>query len=128
MIEIKSHKSFCFLFSGIEENNVSRLPKSGVRIIPGIKKKYTDELIKKHKNKPNSQGLFRVDILVYKGEQDNLGKGDLDNYSKAILDIITESKTIWKDDKQVDELHVIRKKTNTKSKIMVIINELKPIK
>jgi crossover junction endodeoxyribonuclease RusA len=34
--------------------------------------------------------------------------GDIDNYIKTILDSINRSKLIWKDDKQVTEIHAER--------------------
>lgn len=47
---------------------------------------------------------FNVDITI-NCANDRLGKADLDNYSKAILDGITTSKKIWNDDKQIDILN-----------------------
>ncbi len=123
-IAIKISQLYHFVFSSIEENGGIRLPKSGVKIIPNIKEKYADELSKRINGTPNSEESFRVNIIVYNGKQDKLGTGDLDNYAKAILDIITKSQTIWKDDKQVDELCVVRKNKKAKSEIEVIINEM----
>lgn len=55
----------------------------------------------------SSTQKFCVTIKVYKG-MDTLGKGDLDNYCKAILDAITFTKKVWLDDKQVDEISMKR--------------------
>lgn len=44
---------------------------------------------------------------MYKGK-DSLGGADLDNYCKALLDGITQCKKFWKDDRQVDEIHLNR--------------------
>ena len=55
--------------------------------------------------------------LKVKCGMDGLGKADLDNYCKAVLDGITSTKKIWIDDKQVDEIRVVRvfTKDNTSS-------------
>jgi Endodeoxyribonuclease RusA len=50
---------------------------------------------------------FSVDLKIFKGN-DRLGGGDLDNYCKAILDAITLTEKVWKDDKQVDEISIKR--------------------
>lgn len=57
---------------------------------------------------------YMVQISVTKGN-DTLGTGDLDNYSKAILDGITHSRMIWKDDGQVDHLIVRRFYDNSRT-------------
>jgi len=57
---------------------------------------------------------YMVQISVTKGN-DTLGAGDLDNYSKAILDGITHSRKIWKDDGQVDHLIVQRFYDNSRT-------------
>lgn len=124
IVTIKTIRPFRFVLSAIEEDGKYRLPKSGVRIISDIKDKYAKELRKNTKRNFNVEGLFGVYIIVYNGSEDNLGEGDLDNYSKGILDIITKTKIIWKDDKQVNELHLVRKQIQTKSEIEVIINEI----
>jgi len=50
---------------------------------------------------------YKVDIKVFKAN-DKLGGGDLDNYCKAILDGVTSTQKVWRDDKQVDELSIKR--------------------
>ncbi|MCD4834225.1 MAG: RusA family crossover junction endodeoxyribonuclease [Bacteroidales bacterium] len=67
---------------------------------------------------------YSVEIIVYRGS-DRLGSADLDNYTKVILDGITHSSKVWKDDKQVDKLVVKRKySAEEKSKITLKIKEL----
>ena len=58
-------------------------------------------------HEPDETARYKVNIMIYKSN-DKLGGGDLDNYCKAILDGITSTKKVWKDDKQVDELIVKR--------------------
>ncbi len=65
-----------------------------------------------YKGTPDSS-KYMVHISVTKGD-DTLGTGDLDNYSKAILDGITNSRKIWKDDGQVDHLIVQRSYDNSR--------------
>ncbi|MBK7215162.1 MAG: RusA family crossover junction endodeoxyribonuclease [Bacteroidales bacterium] len=61
-----------------------------------------------------SKSKFAIKITITRGN-DRLGGGDLDNYSKAILDGITCSKKIWIDDSSVDHLEVIRLYDRTKN-------------
>ena len=60
-----------------------------------------------HNSTIDDHSKFDVTIRVICG-RDKLGKADLDNYCKAILDGITNTKKIWKDDKQVDKIEIIR--------------------
>ncbi len=67
---------------------------------------------------------FSVIIKVSCGK-DRLGAADLDNYCKAILDGITATAKVWKDDRQVDALSITREYTNDlASSICVEIAEL----
>jgi Holliday junction resolvase RusA-like endonuclease len=67
---------------------------------------------------------FKVEIVVNCGN-DKLGKADLDNYCKAILDGITSTKKIWLDDKQIDFILLKRIYTqNRLSNIQINISEL----
>lgn len=52
-------------------------------------------------------GRFAVLITVFIAN-DGLGRADLDNYAKTILDAITNSACLWKNDSQVDFLNVNR--------------------
>ena len=54
---------------------------------------------------------FKVEIIVHKSN-DNIGVADLDNYCKAILDAVTQTKKIWYDDKQVDQIFLQRLHTS----------------
>ena len=109
----------------VNNSDKHRLPKKGVRIIPSLQKDVVKKLLAENilPEKSNPQSRFCVKIIVYNGSDDKLGCGDLDNYSKAILDIITKTNRVWKDDKQVDELNIIRKYNKTNSSIKVIIRE-----
>lgn len=110
----------------VNKSDKYRLPKKGVRIFPFLKQHVVDKILSENflPEKYDAESRFFIKIIVYVGKKDKLGKGDLDNYSKAILDIITKTNRVWKDDKQVDELHVIRKNINSTSNIKVIINKL----
>ncbi len=67
---------------------------------------------------------YSVQIIIYKGN-DGLGSADLDNYSKAILDGITSTHKVWKDDKQVDKLVLERiYYDDYKSRILLKINTI----
>jgi hypothetical protein len=52
---------------------------------------------------------------------------DLDNYAKPILDAITQSELIWRDDRQIDRLEVMRTReyseANTSASVSVKIME-----
>ncbi|MDT0295881.1 RusA family crossover junction endodeoxyribonuclease [Mesonia ostreae] len=68
---------------------------------------------------------FKVHIIINCGK-DKLGKADLDNYSKAILDGITSSRKIWNDDKQIDELYLKRYYVNEDiSNILIKIEQIR---
>lgn len=118
-MSIEKKNKNCYVFYPYK----NRLPKSGVRKIPTLKDYYS-KLLKKiieNENAVNKQDSYKVEIVVFDGNGDKLGGGDLDNYAKAILDIITKSKRIWKDDKQVDELKIVRKYSGLNSKIQVTL-------
>ena len=76
-------------------------------------------------NELSHNSKFKVCIIVYNGSLDRLGGADLDNYCKAILDGVTSTNKVWKDDRQVDEIHVKRKYINGKtSSIYVKIEQI----
>ena len=82
-----------------------------------------DYSFKRIQNYSNS-AKFSVKIKVSCGK-DRLGAADLDNYCKAILDGITATQKVWKDDRQVDAITVTRKYTmDSASSINVEIAEL----
>lgn len=124
IVTLITRKPLCFIFSKIEHNGVLRLPKSGVRIVTNLKERYELELTRKYKSKVNNRSAFKVEIIVFNGKEDNLGTGDLDNYAKGILDIITKTNTVWNDDRQIDELRILRKKSKKQSEIKITINEI----
>lgn len=67
---------------------------------------------------------FKVRLIVNCGK-DRLGKADLDNYCKAILDGITKTQKVWKDDRLIDEISIKRIYSNKKtSTINLIISPL----
>jgi Holliday junction resolvase RusA-like endonuclease len=68
---------------------------------------------------------YKVEIIIYNGK-DRLGGADLDNYCKAILDGVTATKKVWKDDKQVDELNIRRMYTTDKSSYIQL--KIEPVK
>lgn len=112
----------------VEVNNSlsKRLPKKGIKSTKNIKDKYSKLL---SKQLPESKKFinfetdqkFSVQITIYNGSRDRLGTGDLDNYSKAIMDIITRCNSVWKDDKYVDKLFITRKYISNFSKIKTSI-------
>ena len=69
------------------------------------------------KIKKNQQALADETMPVYK-------KPDLDNYIKALLDSISDSSLLWKDDGQVSEIHA-KKVYSLNPRIEVEIEELK---
>jgi len=89
-----------------------RLPKKGVNIERGFLQRYVDKLNTKLSKQRHTKWpidkRYRVHLCVYAKPKEILGKGDLDNYCKAVLDIITKTERIWGDDKQVDEIYIQR--------------------
>jgi hypothetical protein len=67
---------------------------------------------------------YRVSMVVCRAA-DGLGAADLDNYCKPILDALTRTKKVWRDDKQIDNLAVTRLDTlDSESSITVEITRL----
>lgn len=54
-------------------------------------------------------------------------KQDLDNRAKAMQDALTEA-GVWKDDSQIDELHLIRREVVRGGMVKVVITELQGAK
>lgn len=69
------------------------------------------------KIKKNQQALEDETMPVYK-------KPDLDNYIKALLDSISDSSLLWKDDGQVSEIHA-KKVYSLNPRIEVEVEEVK---
>jgi Holliday junction resolvase RusA-like endonuclease len=59
------------------------------------------------------EGPLRVDMHVVAKRPANPAnpwpRGDVDNYAKGPLDVITKSERVWSDDSQVVELHVTKR-------------------
>lgn len=55
-------------------------------------------------------GAVKVELRIYRNRKSAISKrfGDADNLAKIILDAITETGAVWKDDCQVTDLHVIK--------------------
>jgi Holliday junction resolvase RusA-like endonuclease len=57
------------------------------------------------KNGINSSSRYSVHIKIDQGKRPNY---DIDNYAKQIIDTLTNTRLLWGDDSQVDELFVKR--------------------
>ena len=51
-----------------------------------------------------------------------VASGDVDNYAKAILD--GSNRILWRDDKQVDDLHVRRHIDDSTERAVVVVTEI----
>jgi len=69
---------------------------------------------------PLQEGRLSVRIEAYPPDK---RKRDLDNLPKAPLDALTIS-GLWKDDSQIDELHIVRCSVVSAGFIRVVINQL----
>ena len=49
---------------------------------------------------------------------------DVDNQSKLILDVLTDTKLLWRDDSQVVQLHLCKRYEEV-SKVTIIVNRIK---
>ena len=85
---------------------------------------YFERALTRVKSNVDSISKFSVEIIVNNGT-DRLGSGDLDNYCKPLLDGITSTQKIWRDDKQVDEIKISRTYfKNKESSIILKIRKL----
>ena len=79
---------------------------------------------------PPSKGTFSVDLefICYrpKNPTNTYAIGDIDNFAKAPLDAITQSKMVWEDDVQITELTCSKRYQNKDEPfgIKVIIRQL----
>jgi len=60
--------------------------------------------------KRRSSGPYRYSVTVEIIEGGTRPANDLDNYAKPIIDAVTQSRLLWKDDKQIDELIIRRRR------------------
>lgn len=80
----------------------SSLDLWGDKIIP----KFKEQLNKVGHTSPDNN-RYKVKMIITQGNKKPAK--DIDNYVKSIFDSITQSKQIWFDDEQIDELFVQRK-------------------
>ena len=69
-------------------------------------------------------GRLRVEILLQK---DTHGRFDVDNFAKVLLDGLKPAyvfRGLYKDDSQIDELHIYRGKKHIKPRAVVRVTEL----
>ena len=128
-IKRKKKKIYIEIFPFKYENEMQpRLPRKqskGYRLQKDTNS-FFNEVLNEVESFYSSKSKFFIKILIYKGG-DKLGTADLDNYAKAILDGITNTKKIWKDDKQVDKLLIKRIYFNYDiSKIKLKIKKITP--
>lgn len=75
------------------------------------------------KELPNfGEARLKVVIRLY---PPTLGRYDIDNHAKCLLDGITHSKRVWVDDAQIDDLRIIRMKkagkTNARAELVITV-------
>ncbi len=60
-------------------------------------------------NKP-LKGAVKVSLKISRDKKSAISQnfGDVDNLAKIILDAITATGAVWRDDRQITELHVIK--------------------
>lgn len=68
--------------------------------------------------------LTRTGILRTGALFEHLKKPDADNLAKAVLDAISDSQRVWKDDAQVVELAVTKSWTSGESGLLLELNSL----
>lgn len=72
----------------------------------------------------DEESRFRVDVQIDAGAKSP--HHDVDNFVKDIMDAITYEKLVWKDDSQIDEIHVRRTKHTDQPNTMVLL-KIQPI-
>lgn len=70
---------------------------------------------------PDPQSRYKVTLHFYTTKY---RAGDCDNLSKAVLDALNG--IIWKDDDQVDELHIFKQKEPTNPGVEITISPVPP--
>lgn len=96
-----------FIYLDGRKPRLPRKQSNGYKLIEDTKLFFNTVLSELTNNFDSENDKFEVFIKVNKGK-DKLGSADLDNYCKAILDGITSTKKVWKDDKQIDGLFITR--------------------
>ena len=96
-----------FIYLDGRKPRLPRKQSNGYKLIDDTKLFFKTILSELTNNFDSENDKFEVFIKVNKGK-DKLGSADLDNYCKAILDGITSTNKVWKDDKQIDGLFVTR--------------------
>lgn len=96
-----------FIYLDGRKPRLPRKQSNGYKLIEDTKLFFKTILSELTNNFDSENDKFEVFIKVNKGK-DKLGSADLDNYCKAILDGITSTNKVWKDDKQIDGLFVTR--------------------
>lgn len=75
---------------------------------------------------PTGAARFRYSVSITIIESHFSPALDLDNYAKPLLDAITQSRMVWRDDRQIDRLEVVRIRdyTETHTSALVTINTM----
>lgn len=106
-----------------------RFTRAGIAYDPPESRKYKANLAQLILSQINSPALFtgavHVRIVVYRNfKKATVPKfGDIDNLAKIILDAITMSGAVWKDDRQITDLH-ITKATAPEPRVEIWIEEI----
>lgn len=96
-----------------------RFTRAGVAYDPPQARLYKARLgldiVQRVRTRKPLSGALRVELKIYRaGEQFkqrgaiNRRFGDIDNLAKIILDAITQTGAVWRDDSQIVELHVVK--------------------
>ena len=85
------------------------------------KRRVVQEVLSQCKPK-TIMGRVRLDIVLYPPDRRKL---DIDNRLKALCDAITDAH-VWRDDEQIDEIHMVRGTVKSGGSVRVWIEELEP--
>jgi crossover junction endodeoxyribonuclease RusA len=107
-------------------NNYYKLTRSGVRYLDKKVRAFREEVLgsvaKQLPGVTLDDALF-MEVYLYPPDR---RKRDLDNYMKGLLDALTEAE-LWKDDSQIDQLHIFRGTVVKGGSVRVEISEAGPI-